>query len=220
MTFSSRFEANNPPTGAGVPNGIIATIRASVGKSNIASYVIPTTNRPSGYTDINNIVKWNDMWTSSNNFDAYFQIEFKDSYVYPTYYSLQGSKSGSYAKEWYLYGFNDEKEQTTIVSENTSVGSTFCTGSENCASNDWGTFQIINKVEPFRYFRLAIKAPSTSTYPCTCVNGFEIFGLYSTSKETLSVNKKKKTYYYASYPLKPRLAAYALLRMFTTYIST
>ena len=218
MTLPSRFEANNPPTGSGVPSGIISTVRATVGESNIASYVIPTTNRPN--SDVNNIVKWNICWTSSSNLDAYFQVEFKDRYVYPTFYSLQGSKCSWYAKEWRLYGFNEENDEMTIVSENTSVGSTFCTGSEKCASDDWGTFQIINKVEPFRFFRLTIKTPSSSSNPFNCVKGFEIFGLYSSSKETLSVSKKKKTYCHVSYPCKPRLAAYVLLRLLTTYIST
>ena len=203
MTLPLRIEANKPPTGNGVPNGIISAIRTKVGESNIASYVIPTTNRPQ--SDIENIVKWK-AWRSAYYNDAYLQIEFKDRYVYPTFYSLQGIEGYPYAKEWYLYGFNDEDDLFTLVSYNTSVGSTFCTGSEQCASDDWGTFQIITKVEPFRYFRLAIRTPSSS-FPIISLKGFEIFGLYSSKKETLSSNKKTRAYSFASYPFKLRLAA-------------
>ena len=213
MTLPTYINANNPPSGNGVPSGIIKSIRDVVGDSNIASYVVPTQNRPDTH-DITTLVKWNGQWSSDDYADAYFQLEFKDRYVYPTYYSLKGVKDWRYAKEWYLLGFNDEQGPMTVVSENTSVGSTFCSGSEKCASDDWGTFQIINKVEAFRYFRLTIKTPSHST-PANALRAFEIFGVYSSNKAVL---KTKKAYCFASYPIKSHLPAYVLFRLLTTYI--
>lgn len=218
MTLPSYINANNPPTGNGYPSGIIYSVRQKVGYDNIASYVIPTENRPLSNSeyDIKELVKWNGQYSSSCSMDAYIQFEFKDRYVYPTYYSLKGRKDWYYTKEWYLYGFNEVGEEKTLISENTSVGSTFCAGGSTCASYDWGTFQIIKPVQPFRYFMLTIKTPSAISSPYNNFCGFEIFGVYSSNKATLS--SKKKTYCFVSYPLRSRLPAYAFLRLFMVYL--
>ena len=217
MTLPSYIKRNDPPTGNGVPSGIISSIRQTVGEENIANFVVPTTNRPSSY-DITNVVKWSNQWSSSCSMDAYLQFEFKNRYVYPTYYSLKGNTKWLYTKEWYLYGINEKGNKIIIVSENSSTGSTLCGGNaQRCANSDWGTFQINNNVEPFRYLRIVIKTPSNSTYPYNNFCGFEIFGVYSSNKATLNTNMK--TYCFAGYPMISHLPAYVLLRLLTTCIA-
>ena len=218
MSLPSYIKANNPPSGSGVPSGIIKSVRDAVGESNIVSFVIPTTNMPySPPYDITTIVKWDGQWASAQSLDAYFQLEFKDRYVLPTFYSIKGKSGWQYVKEWRLYGFNEVGEAMTLISENTSVGSTFCSSGEYCPSDNWGTFQITKNVKPFRYFRLTIKTPSRSSEPFNTLRGFEIFGVYSSNIAAL---KTKKTYCFASYPYRSHLAAYVLLRLFTTCIAT
>ena len=220
MSLPLNIEANNPPTGDGEPRGIIYSIRQKVGEKNITSFVIPTENRKSSGTtyNIDTLVKWNGDWSSASSIDAYFQLEFKDAYVFPTYYSLKGRKNFKYAKEWYLYGFNENEEKMTVISENTSVGSTFCSGVNPCPSDDWGTFQIINDTKPFKFFRLAIKTPSNTAEPFNAVRGIEIFGVYISAKSLL--NKKKKITCHAPCHYRSHVLGYSLLILLTTRITT
>ena len=118
MTLPTYLYANNPPSGNDVPNGIIKSIRDVVGDSNVASYIIPTENRPHSIKtiNVNTVIKWDGQRRSYDYTDAYFQIEFKDRYAYPTHYLLKWIKDWYYAKEWYLYGFIEVDQTITFVS--------------------------------------------------------------------------------------------------------
>ena len=208
MEIPLYIKADNPPTGSGVPNGIISNIRKKVGLEKIEKIVIPSTNKvyPTNEFDITNVLTWAGLWSSAQNIDSYLQLEFKNRYVYPTHYSIRGNSEWEYPKEWRLYGFNKIGEPMTLISENKSLGSTYCAGGSYCASSNWGTFQIIKKVKPFRYFRFTIKTPSTSR-PFMNFCGVEVFGIYSNK---LDLNSKQKS----------RLSVLMLLRLFISYIIT
>lgn len=196
---------NNPPTGNGEPHGIIYNIREKVGLENVEKFIIPTTNRvyPGNAFDITKVLKWTGLWSSDQYLDAYLQIEFKNRFVHPSYYSLKGNKGWEYPKEWCLYGFNKPGEQMTLISENTAVGSTYCSGGELCASSDWGTFQITKGFQPFRYLRFTIKTPSKSR-PFINFCGIEVFGFLIAKKNSNCI--------------RPQHHRITLIAMIVTYI--
>ena len=110
------FQANNIPTGSTVPSGIIDKIRSHVHE--ITSHVEPTKNGYFEGTDAKPLVNWS-SYIQVYMDGAYLQIEFKYGYVFPTSYSIKGTKQPwCYAKNWILYGFNTAEEQMTVISTN------------------------------------------------------------------------------------------------------
>jgi hypothetical protein len=190
MSLPEFIEANNIPTGNGVPSGIITALKSKV--SNVLSYVVPTSNTAADSGDVTNIVTWNGGFTTQDNTEAYVQVEFKDRYVLATHYSLKSYSIYGYcfAKEWYLYGFDSVGETPTLITTNTSEGSTFCGTDSYCSSNDWATFTIPNSSIPYRFLRFQIKK-STCTVWRVSLSGFEVFGVYSKDK---SLFQKKKVF--------------------------
>ena len=181
------------------------------------NFVDVSTNAASQYGTLDTIVKWDSYWTSSDSEYAYAQNEFKNKYVYPTHYSLKGFQNYAFAKEWYLYGFNSENEEPTLLSEETSEGSTFCgpTCSQDiCCNDNWGTFEMNPTNKGFRFFRIKCKTASSTRYSKyrIALRGLEVFGTLS------SLLKRKKTYCFKSCPMRNYLPAYALLRMFSVYL--
>ena len=151
------IEANEISVGSEVPRGIISKIRSLV--SDVTSYVKPTSTEVNE-GDVNALVNWdNYVWLRGQT--AYAQVEFKHGYVYPTSYSLKGYNiKYCFAKEWKLFGFNEENEEKTLLSENKSEGSTFCSTSAGCNNANWATFSINPVQKAFKYFRIVSKTPS------------------------------------------------------------
>ena len=176
LSIPDVIEANDISVGSQVPSGIISKIRSLV--SDVTSYVNSSSDPTR--SDVNTLVNW-DKYLLLPDQTAYAQVEFKYGYVYPTSYSLKGYNANwCFAKEWYLYGFNQENGRKILLSENKSEGSTFCSTSSGCNNNNWATFSIKQAKKAFKYFRLVSKTPScgnSSWY--ILLSGFEIFGIYS-----------------------------------------
>jgi hypothetical protein len=181
MTLPVTIDARDAPTGSGTPNGIITALKSQV--PNVLSYVVPTSSTGSIYGSVSNIVTWSgDFHVWDANLKVYFQIEFKERYVFATHYSLKGSGSGNYifSRVWDLYGFDSEGDVPTLITTNTSVGSTYCGDGTHCKNSDWGTFEILNPTRSYRFLRFQIKEKSVSSYDWKIVlTGFEVFGIYS-----------------------------------------
>ena len=152
MTLPEYIEAFDAPTGSNEPHGILYQIRGNVTNDKLTNFVIPTC---SGSYNANphDPIKWSDPWQRSSS-SGYYQIEFKDRFVFPTHYSLKGY-AGYFAKEWDLYGFNSG-DTPTLLSSDTSVGSTYCGDSDSDYPNDnWGTFNIKNTPQKaYRFFSI------------------------------------------------------------------
>ena len=222
MSVSDVFEANDIPTGSTEPQGIIYNIRKNVTESKIMEYVEPTSNVATNTGNIESIVKWNDVWQCQNNQNAYLLIEFKDMFVFPTFYSLKGKYGYYFAKEWYLYGYNSILEDLTLLSTNTSMGSTYCGDpsmySNSCCNDNWGTFVINPVKKAFKFFKIMSKTPSGTGDWRIAMRGFEIFGLLSKDGK-ISLEKKRKTFCFRSCPINNHLPTYAFLRMLSVYLS-
>jgi hypothetical protein len=77
-------------------------------------------------------------------------------------------------------GFNSVGETLTLITTNTSEGSTFCGNGQLCINVNWGTFAIPNPNKSYRYLRLQVKEQSCSTsFIVVLLDGFEVFGVYS-----------------------------------------
>jgi hypothetical protein len=191
MSLPEYIEALNAPTGNNVPYGIIEQIRGNVTNNNILSYVVATSN-VSTWGDTNGPIKWSDHCQFLGK-TGYWQIEFKNRFVFPTHYSLKGSSGYSASLKWSLFGFNTESLDLTLLSKDTSACSSFCESltCDGCGcKNDWGTIAI--KYPPnkaFRYFRIAHTSNTYFTFA-----GIEFFGILSTNGATQSVNNKKSNY--------------------------
>jgi hypothetical protein len=179
MSLPEYIEALNAPTGNNVPYGIIEQIRGNVTNSNILSYVVPTFNGSQNtYGNINNPIIQNGFWQSWDS-SGYFQVEFRNRYVFPTHYSLKSSKGWDSSTYWNLYGFNSGDQVHTLLSNDTCINSTYTRGQ----TDEWGTFAI--KYPPnkaFRYFRIT---HPTHTY--FALSGIEFFGFLSTNGITQHV---------------------------------
>ena len=222
MSISNIFFADDIPSGADEPHGIIYNIRQNVTSTNILTYVEPTSNVSTANGDVKTVVKWDSYWQSGTNKEAFLQIEFKTRFVHPTHYSLKGRSSYNYAKEWYLYGYNSLDEEPTLLSTNTSVGSTFCGNTNDdtktCSNDNWGTFPVNYKGDKgFRYFGIKSKKLNTSVWRIA-LRGFEVFGTLSIY-QSISLIRKKRTYCFRSCPLNNHLPTYAFLRMLSVYLS-
>ena len=180
------IEANVISSGSQVPCGIICKFRSFV--SDITSHVKPSSSKV--VSNINTLVNW-DSFVLINGLAEYVRVEFKHGYVYPTSYSLKGY-NGSYCftKEWYLYGFNEENEEKTLLSVNKSAGSTFCSTSSLCENDNWATFSIKPVQKAFKYFRIVSKAPSCNSFWWILLSGFEIFGNYSYNRRAPAKSPK------------------------------
>ena len=145
--------------------------------------------------------------------NAYFQVEFKDSYVFATHYSFKGWDAGSYSKEWDIYGFNSPSETPQKITTNTSIGSTYCESADIiCNAKTWGTFAIQNPKKAYRYIKITIKTPSDTDNPSILLSGFDIFGVYSKDGRTSS-KKPKRTYCFKSYPISRHFPVSTLMKM-------
>ena len=152
MSLPEYIEALNAPTGGNVPYGILHQIRGNVTNDKIVNYVVPKTSGTT-YGNKNIPIMLSSNYWHSYETTGYYQIEFKERTVFPTHYSFKGYEA-AYSKEWNLYGFNYENEDYTLLSSDTSVGSTYCGSGSSCASIGWGTFKIKNTPQKaFRYFR-------------------------------------------------------------------
>ena len=198
MSVPDVIEANEISVGSEVPRGIISKIRSLV--SDVTSYVEPTSTTVS-CGDVNTLVNWDNLVLLSDQ-TAYAQVEFKHGYVYPTSYSLKGyGNNGCFAKEWKLFGFNEENEEKILLSENKSEGSTFCSTDEFCKNDNWATFSINPVQKAFKYFRIVSKTPSCSNinYWSILLSGFEVFGVYSIDGR-IPAKAKRKTIFHLRNP--------------------
>ena len=80
----------------------------------------------------------------------------------------------------------------TIIGENKSEGTTFCSSGTNCYSDNWATFSVKPVKEAFKYFRMIEKSCSCSSDTYLFLGGIELFGLYSINGEVLSNGKRKR----------------------------
>ena len=164
------------------PHGIIYELRKIVGINNIANYVIVSTNVGANDGILNTFVRWDNVYQSVNNKDAYIQFQFKDRYVYATHYCIKGRFGNYYSKQWNLYGSNDAANWN-YLSTGTSARSGFCGNGETCENTEWGCYNIANK-GAYRYFRIVSYVPSRENNWHLTGNGFEIFGIYSKDGRT------------------------------------
>ena len=132
LSVPSTFEEKNIPSGSTPPHGIISRLRNET--SDITSYVQPSSKHDYIGGDVNTLVKWN-TYVQIHGDDAYLQVEFKQGYVFPLSYSLRGHNGPhAFAKEWYLYGFNEVDGEKTLLNEASNEGTTFC-GNESLCYN-------------------------------------------------------------------------------------
>ena len=190
LNLPNYFEAKNITKGTETPSGIIKRIRNEV--NDIKSYVYPSYNGEFGDGSIDTLVNWNGIAEVYNS-GAYFQLDFKHGYVFPTSYSIRGySDIYSYATEWILYGFNTPEEEMTIIGENKSEGTTFCdSGQQYCKSDNWATFSVKPVKKAFKYFRMIPKV-STSAYGNLFLAGIIYFCVYSIDGKILINGKLKR----------------------------
>ena len=208
------FEAKDVPSGSSVPSGIISRLLSET--SDITSYVEPSSKHDSKAGDINTLVNW-DSFSLASGQDAYFQIKFKHGYVYSIAYSLKGDNNNyCFAKEWYLYGFNEVNGAKTLLSENKSEGSTFCSTGAGCNNGNWGTFSVYPVQQAFKYIRIVCKTSSCTSANWLFLSGIEVFGVYSIDGRT-SVKVKENNQRVTCIPVS-KFTFYSLLR-FTIYIS-
>ena len=188
MSIPDVITANDPPHGSDEPHGIIYSIRQKVTNDNILNHVIPTARHPQdGHCSISTFVKWDSFCMSTSDKGSYIEIEFKDRFVFPTFYSFKGHTKGYVAKEWNLYGLVSQTDTPELIATNTTEGSTYCSpGSYGYCSNDnWGTFAIHGAKKAYRYFRIENKVPSFSGYYRVNMKALEIFGILSKDGRTL-----------------------------------
>jgi hypothetical protein len=199
MSLPEYIQAYNVPTGNSTPDGIITAIKRKV--PNILDYVVPTSDT-SYWGNISTVVTWDGYVQTGPNIQAYIQIEFKDRYVFATHYSLKGygSNGWCYAKEWYLYGFDSVGETPTLITTNTSAGSTYCGSGSHCYNNNWGTFAIPNPNKSYRFLRIKIKTLSYCSNYGILLGGFEVFGTYSRDIRYASNATKRAALLFKSCP--------------------
>ena len=196
MTLPRFIEAFDAPTGSDEPRGILYQIRGNVTNNKITNFVVPTAYGASSASGawayrLYSPIKWTDAWQGQES-TGYYQIEFKDRFVFPTSYSLKGKSGASYGKEWDLYGFNSG-ETPVLLSSDTTDGSTYC----GSCSNDWGTFKIKNPPKKaYRFFRF-----NHPKYRNFLSAGVEFFGIFSTNGVKVKMKKSRR---YKSIPLKFR----------------
>lgn len=174
------IEATTKPEGSSEPHGIIYKIKQL--RTDILSYVYPSTNVENVYGNISTIVNWDGYWSNYASEDAYLQIEFKGRFVNPTYYSIRGYGDNyhwCYSKEWYLHGYKtlEENESPVLL----SIGETtteYCGSNNGCLSGGWASYPIKKTRIFFRYLRITIKEPSCDVWHLL-FSGIEIFGTYS-----------------------------------------
>ena len=189
LSVPDSFEANDVPSGTEVPSGIISRIRDET--TDITSYIELRYSGDGIAGDLNTLIKW-DKFAQTYGKDAFFQVGFKHGYVHPISYSIKGyNNNAHFAKEWYLYGFNEENEMT-LLSENKSEGSTFCSTDIGCNNGNWTTFSVDSVQKAFKYFRMVCKTPSIDSNKFLMLGGIDIFGLYSIDGRT-SIKLKCKT---------------------------
>ena len=139
MSIPDVILANEPPQGSGEPHGIIYSIRQKVTNNNILNYVVSTAHQFLD-GDVNSLVKWNSYSMSTATKGSYLEIEFKDRFVFPTFYSFKGHYDYGYiAKEWNLYGLVSQTDTPELIATNTCIGSTDCTsikGDGFCNNDD------------------------------------------------------------------------------------
>ena len=217
LSLPDVIEANVIPEGSGIPNGIISQLRSNV--QSITSYVEPSYYTSTGTHNGNAeaLVKWENIIQAQGK-TAYLQVEFKQGFVYPTFYSLKGYNAGYiFAKEWVLYGFNSLDEEKVILSKNKSQGSTFCSTSSYCDNANWATFSVDPVQKSFKYFRMmSLATSSTQNNWWIFSGGFEVFGIYSIDGITPSTIRKRKRMMRTCVPIN-RLSFYSSL-LFTLYI--
>ena len=206
------IEAKDVSTGTDEPHGIIYLLSNNV--SNIISYVIPTTNAGTSYGNINGPITRNNWFQSGDRNDAYYQIEFKDRYVYPTHYSFKGYNGPySFTKEWYVQGLNSLSDSPTLLTTETNEGSSFCSNEINCDNSNWATFAIPKQQKAFRFIRFTRKTSSTSSKSKRVLfAGIDVFGIYSKDGKT-NFGKAKRTYCFKSYPLYRRETIYPISKI-------
>ena len=195
MTLPDYIEAFDAPTGSDEPHGILYQIRGNVTNDQITNFVVPT-EYGSYNGNLYNPIKWTGLWQGIES-SGYYQIEFKERFVFPTNYSLKGNSFSSYGNKWDLYGFNSG-EPPVLLSSDTSIGSTYCGDYYYCSGNNWGTFKIKNPPQKaYRFFRFA--------HPkCECLMfaGVEFFGIFSTKSVKAKMKNSRR---YKSIPLRFRL---------------
>ena len=61
-------------------------------------------------------VKWDIYCETKTTHGSYIEIEFKDHFVFPTFYSFKGRYNGNcIAKEWNLYGLVESTDTKELI---------------------------------------------------------------------------------------------------------
>ena len=193
-------------------SGIIYTLRSKYGINDPITneIIIPYCNN--NVTSIpNNIILWTGFWGSgfgSESLQVYLELKFPDRYIFPTGYSLKGSKLDYYyPTEWKVYGYNEEQrdkgedlwtllEHRTLTSDIPSCNQAT---DKKCNSESVGTFVFANQMPKFgyRYLRwIAVK--SSESGPRLAASALDLYGALS-KKSTFSFPKCSYTQNYYNY---------------------
>ena len=170
-------------------DGIFSYVKRFNPNIDILSIFKPSTDGETIHGTINGLVEWSNWQCDGSKDCEYVQIEFVHKFIYPVGYALKGYYDKYYAKEWSLYGLDENKEETLIAS-NSSKNSHFCGDSDKCLNDYWGTFTFPPIKKAFRYLRWKKDVSQDSWI---AYGGIEVFGVLSTDKRTYFTRHKTGT---------------------------
>ena len=160
--------------------GLISKFRNLNPNEEIENEIIPSTiDIDNG--DINTLVYWNSGVQSKGD-STYFQLQFKNYYIFPLGYSLRGFNTKHFGTKWSLTGYDADFDNSVDLGINESANSNFCGTEEICNSNKWGTFSIPKQHKTFRYLRWSRIESSFDNY--FALGGIEVFGILSKTPKT------------------------------------
>ena len=125
---------------------------------------------------------------TSNDNNTYIQTTFLKGFVYPTGYTLKGTKNAfNYAKSWYVYGIHegdeDAENKWDLLAINDTSQSTYCAiiaGNGNCNDDRVGSFDLkpLPSLKGYKHLRWKVKEPGPH-YFCFLTAGIDVYGTLS-----------------------------------------
>ena len=140
---------------------------------------------------VESIVLWNtDFYGTSFTTNAWIQLTFPKRYIFPTAYSLRGSKGWVHAKSWNVYGIHEGDEEKgdsswDLLGQNDSTQSPYCNQeAAECASNDVGTLTLkpMPSLQGYRSIRWMSTVDASSEHPTFMTSGVDVYGILTKSK--------------------------------------
>ena len=163
--------------------GIISKFRNLNPNEKIESVFVPTsTSIDNG--NLNTLLYWNSGVQLRQSSSSFFEIEFKDYFIFPLGYSLRGFQSKHFALRWKFSGYTEDHSKEVSFGSYKSEGSGFCGTGSVCSSNSWGTFQNNRQKNCFRFLRWTFEEGSFSL-KYFALGGIEVFGILSRSPTTI-----------------------------------